>query len=35
VQELIEELKRRKPKGKTILIKGSNGIKLNLAVDAL
>jgi UDP-N-acetylmuramoyl-tripeptide--D-alanyl-D-alanine ligase len=35
VQELIEELKRSKPHGKTILIKGSNGIKLNLAVEFL
>ena len=35
VQELIEELKLNKPKGKTILIKGSNSIKLNLVVDFL
>lgn len=30
VQELIEALKLEKPQGKTILIKGSNSIKLNL-----
>ncbi|MDR0746215.1 MAG: UDP-N-acetylmuramoyl-tripeptide--D-alanyl-D-alanine ligase [Mediterranea sp.] len=35
VQELIEAFKRSKPKGKTILIKGSNGIQLNLAVESL
>ncbi|MDR3119020.1 MAG: UDP-N-acetylmuramoyl-tripeptide--D-alanyl-D-alanine ligase [Mediterranea sp.] len=35
VQDLMEELKRNKPKGKTILIKGSNGIKLNLAIELL
>jgi UDP-N-acetylmuramoyl-tripeptide--D-alanyl-D-alanine ligase len=35
VQELIEAFKRNKPKGKTILIKGSNGINLNLAAGVL
>lgn len=35
VQEVIRDLKADKPKGYTILIKGSNGIKLNLAVEAL
>lgn len=35
VQDLIEELKRCKPQGKTILIKGSNSIKLIQAVDFL
>lgn len=35
VQEVIEELKARKPKGCTILIKGSNSIKLVSTVDYL
>lgn len=35
VQALIEKLKADQPAGKTILIKGSNGVKLNLAVDYL
>lgn len=35
VQEVIEELKARKPQGNTILIKGSNGIKLSSTVDYL
>lgn len=35
VHELIEELKYHKPKGKTILIKGSNSTKLNLVIDFL
>lgn len=35
VQELIEEIKRTKPQGKTILIKGSNGIKLYSLVEFL
>lgn len=35
VQEVIEELKVRKPQGNTILIKGSNGIKLSSTVDYL
>ncbi|NDV81038.1 UDP-N-acetylmuramoyl-tripeptide--D-alanyl-D-alanine ligase [Bacteroides sp. 51] len=35
VQELIEVLKQEKPQGKTILIKGSNSIKLNLVVEFL
>lgn len=32
---LIEALRRNKPCGKTILIKGSNGLKLNTAADYL
>ena len=32
---LIAELQKNKPCGKTILIKGSNGIKLNTVVDYL
>lgn len=32
---VIEALKQEKPHGKTILIKGSNGIKLNTVVDYL
>lgn len=35
VQALIEKLKADQPAGKTILIKGSNGVKLSLAVDYL
>lgn len=35
VQELIEELQAHKPQGATILVKGSNGIKLNTVVDYL
>lgn len=35
VQELIDELKLRKPQGYTILIKGSNSVKLVQAVDFL
>lgn len=35
VQELIEELKHHKPQGKTILVKGSNGVKLIEAVEYL
>ena len=35
VQEVIEELKANKPKEFTILIKGSNGIKLSSTVDFL
>jgi UDP-N-acetylmuramoyl-tripeptide--D-alanyl-D-alanine ligase len=35
VDALIEDLKRHKPKGKTILIKGSNGMKLNRVVEFL
>lgn len=35
VQEVIEELKAHKPQGNTILIKGSNGIKLSSMVDHL
>lgn len=35
VQELIEKLQQCKPTGKTILIKGSNGIKLNMVVEHL
>lgn len=35
VQEVIKELKSDKPKGYTILIKGSNGIKLSTAVEYL
>lgn len=34
-QEVIKELKSDKPKGYTILIKGSNGIKLSTAVEYL
>ena len=33
VQEVIKELETNKPKGYTILIKGSNGIKLRSTVD--
>ena len=33
VQEVIKELETNKPKGYTILIKGSNGIKLSSTVD--
>lgn len=32
---LIAELRKNKPCGKTILIKGSNGIKLNTVTDYL
>ena len=35
VQEVIKELEANKPKGYTILIKGSNGIKLSSVVDYL
>lgn len=35
VQEVIKDLKDSKPKGYTILIKGSNGIRLNTAVEYL
>lgn len=35
VEALIDELKRRQPKGHTVLIKGSNGMKLNLVIDCL
>ena len=35
VQEVIKELETNKPKGYTILIKGSNGIKLSSTVDHL
>ena len=35
VQEVIKELEANKPKGYTILIKGSNGIKLSSIVDYL
>lgn len=35
VQEVINELKSNKPKGYTILIKGSNGIKLSTVVEYL
>lgn len=35
VQEVIKDLKDSKPKGYTILIKGSNGIKLSTAVEYL
>lgn len=35
VQELIEVLKQEKPKGNTILIKGSNGIKLIISTEFL
>ena len=35
VQEVIRELEADKPKGYTILIKGSNGIKLSSVVDYL
>ena len=35
VQEVIKELEAAKPKGYTILIKGSNGIKLSSVVDYL
>lgn len=35
VEEVIEELKTDKPKGYTILIKGSNGIRLITAVEYL
>ena len=35
VQEVIKELEADKPKGYTILIKGSNGIKLSSIVDYL
>jgi UDP-N-acetylmuramoyl-tripeptide--D-alanyl-D-alanine ligase (EC 6.3.2.10) len=35
VQELIKDLKTGKPKGHTILIKGSNGIRLSSIVDYL
>ena len=34
-QELIQALQKDKPKGHTILIKGSNGIKLSSIVDYL
>lgn len=33
--EVIEEIKNKEPNGYTILIKGSNGIKLNTVVDYL
>ena len=35
VQEVIKELETNKPKGYTILIKGSNGIKLSSTVEHL
>lgn len=35
VQEVIKELETQKPKGYTILIKGSNGIKLSSTVEHL
>jgi UDP-N-acetylmuramoyl-tripeptide--D-alanyl-D-alanine ligase len=35
VTALIAELQREKPCGKTILIKGSNGIKLSSVVEYL
>ncbi len=35
IQEVIKELETNKPKGYTILIKGSNGIKLSSTVDHL
>lgn len=35
VQEVIKDLKDSKPKGYTILIKGSNGIRLSTAVEYL
>lgn len=35
VQEVIKELETDKPKGRTILIKGSNGIKLSSTVEYL
>lgn len=35
VHELISDIERTKPKGYTILIKGSNGIKLSSTVDYL
>lgn len=35
VQEVIKDLKENKPQGYTILIKGSNGIKLSTAVEYL
>ena len=35
VQEVIKELETNKPKGYTILIKGSNGIKLSSTVEYL
>lgn len=35
VQEVIKDLKDSKPKGYTILIKGSNGIRLSMAVEYL
>ncbi len=35
VQEVIKELETNKPKGYTILIKGSNGIRLSSTVDHL
>ena len=35
VQEVIKELGTNKPKGYTILIKGSNGIKLSSTVEHL
>lgn len=34
-EEVIEEIKNKEPNGYTILIKGSNGIKLNTVVDYL
>ena len=33
--EAIEVLQKNKPHGKTILIKGSNGIKLSTVIDYL
>ena len=35
VQEVIKDLQEDKPKGYTILIKGSNGIKLSSTVEFL
>ncbi len=35
VQEVIQELASNKPQGYTILIKGSNGIKLSMVTDYL
>ncbi len=35
LQEVIQELASNKPQGYTILIKGSNGIKLSMVTDYL
>ena len=35
VKSLITDIEKTKPQGKTILIKGSNGIKLNTLVSYL